>query len=162
MIQKYTTEGDTGGSEFEDWMIIKIHNKETGVLNQNGLWVVRHKANKFLLTDCMSWWKWPVPGWEGMTELLSNYFNDDQGIISAHESSLVPRLGVVSCFGLILDDNQTGNSEQITRKRESEYAGKMLKCRALCGCWMSSCAEGAENIIAFLHANFRNVSKWSS
>ena len=50
--EKYTSDrwADDSGSVFEDWMIIKIYNKETGSLN--GL-AVKHKVHNDLLTDSM-------------------------------------------------------------------------------------------------------------
>ena len=49
MIQKYTTEGDTGGSEFEDWMIIKISNSKkfpsAGFRQRRGVWRRATQAN---------------------------------------------------------------------------------------------------------------------
>lgn len=50
--EKYTSDRwlDDSGSVFEDWMIIKIYNKETGSLN--GL-AVKHKVHNDLLTDSM-------------------------------------------------------------------------------------------------------------
>ena len=50
--EKYTSDRcvDDSGSVFEDWMIIKIYNKETG--SPNGL-AVKHKVHNDLLTDCM-------------------------------------------------------------------------------------------------------------
>ena len=53
--EKYTSDrwADDSGSVFEDWMIIKIYNKEQGALIRMGCPAVKNKVHNDLLTDSM-------------------------------------------------------------------------------------------------------------